>query len=209
MRIWILEMFFVCLIGAVLGVLAGLGYANLMLIGLRTWWVDAIRTPFLFLHVSWTSIAIGAVAGVGNLPVDDLVVGQSFETAVGSQPVGRRNRVEAENPGTQLASYLLDQFGLGGARPRVGNRGDSAGWRGTGGCVHERRVLRSRRVVALGLAAVAGAFIIDGGIGAFVTSACFDQCETKSFAKRVVDRPGCGRQFSGGGHQFVPAVAQR
>ena len=51
-------------LGAALGVLAGIGYAALMLTGLRTWWLDAIRTPFLSLHITPGSLAIGYVAGV-------------------------------------------------------------------------------------------------------------------------------------------------
>ncbi len=54
----------VSLAGAGLGVLAGLGYAWLMLVGLRTWWLAAIVTPFLELHVTVQSLAIGFVSGV-------------------------------------------------------------------------------------------------------------------------------------------------
>ncbi len=43
--------------GSLLGTLAGVGYAALMLWGLRTWWLPAIGTPFLTLHASWQSPA--------------------------------------------------------------------------------------------------------------------------------------------------------
>jgi hypothetical protein len=62
--VWLLEMLWICGIGGLLGIGLGIGYAQLMLWGLRTWWVGAIRTPFIELHISWTSIAIGAVAGI-------------------------------------------------------------------------------------------------------------------------------------------------
>ncbi|HEX5735872.1 MAG TPA: FtsX-like permease family protein [Blastocatellia bacterium] len=56
------------LILATVGSLAGLagaaGYGWLMMYGLRTWWVDAVGTRLLSLHVSPTSLIIGGVGGV-------------------------------------------------------------------------------------------------------------------------------------------------
>ncbi|MDX1502385.1 MAG: FtsX-like permease family protein [Thermoanaerobaculia bacterium] len=53
---------------AALGALAGLGgavfYAWLMLAGLRTWWLPAVGTPVLFLHVGPATPVIGWVASV-------------------------------------------------------------------------------------------------------------------------------------------------
>lgn len=49
-------------VGALLGLGGALLYAHGLLVGLRTWWLAAIGTPFLFLHVSWSSMAIGYVA---------------------------------------------------------------------------------------------------------------------------------------------------
>ena len=62
-KVWILEMLLVALTGAVLGIGLGLGYAALMILGLRTWWVGAISTPFIQLHTGWLSFVIGALAG--------------------------------------------------------------------------------------------------------------------------------------------------
>ena len=50
--------------GSALGVLGALGYASLMMFGLRTWWVDAVGTTALTLHVSPVSLVFGAVGGV-------------------------------------------------------------------------------------------------------------------------------------------------
>ncbi len=50
--------------GALLGTAAGVGYAALMIEGLRTWWVGAISSPFLTLHVGWQSLVIGFVVGL-------------------------------------------------------------------------------------------------------------------------------------------------
>jgi ABC-type antimicrobial peptide transport system permease subunit len=50
--------------GAVAGVGAALLYGALVLLGLRTWWFDAVGTRLLSLHASVPPLAIGAAAGV-------------------------------------------------------------------------------------------------------------------------------------------------
>jgi ABC-type lipoprotein release transport system permease subunit len=52
------------LAGGVLGVLGALAYAAVIMHGLRTWWVDAVGTMSLTLHVTPTSLAAGAIGGV-------------------------------------------------------------------------------------------------------------------------------------------------
>lgn len=59
-----IEGLIVAAIGAAIGVDIGVGYAWVMLYGLRTWWVDAVSTPFLTLHVDVMSLNIGFVAGI-------------------------------------------------------------------------------------------------------------------------------------------------
>ncbi len=55
----------VAVVGGLVGVALGVGYAWLMLAGLRTWWLSAITTPFLQLHVTSLSLILGLVCGVG------------------------------------------------------------------------------------------------------------------------------------------------
>jgi ABC-type lipoprotein release transport system permease subunit len=50
--------------GAVAGVGAALLYGALVLLGLRTWWFDAVGTRLLSLHASIPLLAMGAAAGV-------------------------------------------------------------------------------------------------------------------------------------------------
>jgi ABC-type lipoprotein release transport system permease subunit len=50
--------------GAVAGVGAALLYGALVLLGLRTWWFDAVGTRLLGLHASVPPLAMGAAAGV-------------------------------------------------------------------------------------------------------------------------------------------------
>ena len=50
--------------GSLLGLIGAIGYAQLMMFGLRTWWVDAVGTTSLRLHVTPLSILIGAIGGI-------------------------------------------------------------------------------------------------------------------------------------------------
>jgi ABC-type antimicrobial peptide transport system permease subunit len=54
----------VAAVGATVGVAAGVLYAWLVVLALTTWWVAAISTPFLRLHLGWLSLVIGWVVGV-------------------------------------------------------------------------------------------------------------------------------------------------
>lgn len=50
--------------GALVGLLGALGYAWLLMAGLRTWWRPAVGTSDLYLHVSPSSLAIGWTVSV-------------------------------------------------------------------------------------------------------------------------------------------------
>ncbi len=63
-RILLGEGFIVALIGGVIGLLLGIGYAAFMLLGLRTWWLAAIVTPFLQLYITPLSLIIGLISGI-------------------------------------------------------------------------------------------------------------------------------------------------
>ncbi|HNG28557.1 MAG TPA: ABC transporter permease [Blastocatellia bacterium] len=51
-------------IGSVVGLIGAILYGWLMMFGLRTWWVGAVGTTLLKLHVSPVSLLIGAISGV-------------------------------------------------------------------------------------------------------------------------------------------------
>ncbi len=63
-RLLLAEGLIVAIAGAAIGIELGIGYAWLMLYGLRTWWVDAVSTPFLTLHISAASLAMGYLISV-------------------------------------------------------------------------------------------------------------------------------------------------
>ena len=63
-RLFLQEGVLLAVIGSVLGIAGALGYAWLMMFGLRSWWVDAVGTTALTLHVSPASLVGGAIGGV-------------------------------------------------------------------------------------------------------------------------------------------------
>ncbi len=63
-RILLAEGLLTAMAGSLLGVPAGIGYAALMLLGLRTWWLAAIVTPFLRLYITPVSLLLGFVMGI-------------------------------------------------------------------------------------------------------------------------------------------------
>ncbi|HMD71618.1 MAG TPA: FtsX-like permease family protein [Bryobacteraceae bacterium] len=62
--LFLLEGAVLAVAGSVAGVGAALAYGALVLLGLRTWWFDAVGTRLLSLHASVPSLAMGAAAGV-------------------------------------------------------------------------------------------------------------------------------------------------
>lgn len=50
--------------GAIAGIAGAIGYGALMMHGLRTWWAGAVGTSALTLHVSWLSLAAGALGAL-------------------------------------------------------------------------------------------------------------------------------------------------
>ncbi|MCX6631225.1 MAG: FtsX-like permease family protein [Candidatus Solibacter sp.] len=63
-RVFLLEGAVLAMVGAAVGVGVALAYGALILLGLRTWWFDAVGTRLLSLHASGVPLAGGAIAGV-------------------------------------------------------------------------------------------------------------------------------------------------
>jgi ABC-type antimicrobial peptide transport system permease subunit len=63
-RLLLTEAAIVAVVGALIGVAAGIGYGALMVHGLNTWWLAATVTPFMELHATPQSLAIGFAAGL-------------------------------------------------------------------------------------------------------------------------------------------------
>jgi putative ABC transport system permease protein len=62
--LFLAEGLLLAVIGSVLGLLGAIGYAALLMYGLRTWWVDAVGTTSLTLHITWQALVLGALGGV-------------------------------------------------------------------------------------------------------------------------------------------------
>jgi len=108
----------VAVAGSILGVLVGIGYAWLMLAGLRTWWLGAVVTPFLELHLDNPStMVIGLVSGVvvclitiyfgmrglKGLSIRGLLAGATSDT---QQTFGRQSRIAAIGAGICLVGAI-------------------------------------------------------------------------------------------------------
>ena len=62
--VFLAEGAFLVVAGSILGMGAAVAYAALIMHGLRTWWVDAVGTTSLALHVSPVALAFGCTGGI-------------------------------------------------------------------------------------------------------------------------------------------------
>jgi len=96
--------------GSLTGLLGGVGYAALLIRGLKSWWQDAVNSPFLSLHVAGQSLAISlgatialsAVTGyfilkkLASLPPRRLLSGMAYaEISRSDASAGSRRRLYA------------------------------------------------------------------------------------------------------------------
>lgn len=114
-RVLLLEQFSVVLIGAVIGIVAAVGYAGLLIYGLRTLWVGAVGTTELRLSAQPASLVIGfagtllaaggsaswGLRGLRKLSPRELLAGQTELTERDEARAARRARLR------RFASRLL------------------------------------------------------------------------------------------------------
>ncbi len=63
-RLFLAEGMLLAVVGSLLGLAGAIAYAALLMHGLRTWWVDAVGTTSLTLHISPLWLAMGALGGI-------------------------------------------------------------------------------------------------------------------------------------------------
>jgi len=63
-RLFLAEGLLLAIIGSLIGLAGALGYGQFVIVGLRTWWVDAVGTTMIRLHVSKLSLGLGAAGGI-------------------------------------------------------------------------------------------------------------------------------------------------
>lgn len=134
-RLFTVEAFVLSLTGSVIGVVGALGYGWLMMAGLRTWWVDAVGTTALTLHVSPVSLVGGALGGIlaaicciwltlrslEKLTERSLLAGQiSFEPQFDDGRTPARGRSLEAAAALAVIGLLLVLAGLGGWIARAG-----------------------------------------------------------------------------------------
>ena len=93
-RLLLSEAALIALAGSVAGVAGAVAYAHVIVYGLRTWWVGAVGTTLLTVHVSPLSLAAGAAGGM--------------LAALACVLVSLR-RVASRTPRALLAAYSLDE----------------------------------------------------------------------------------------------------
>ena len=116
--VFVTEGLFVATLGALLGVVLGVYYAVLMILGLNTWWLDAIRSQFLRPHITWPSLMIGFGAGlfvaIGAMIWNSVANAPNFDS-----PVDGRAGGTAGEPHLQAFALATDRggrFAAGGDR---------------------------------------------------------------------------------------------
>lgn len=119
--------------GSVIGLFGAVGYGYLMMVGLRTWWVDAVGTTSLTLHISASALLIGAGGGVlaavaciwwtlrglGRVSERGLLAGQLAADQPVWQPAARR-RARLGAVGFLLLGVVLLGGASGGLIGRTG-----------------------------------------------------------------------------------------
>ncbi len=120
--VFLLEGTALSLAGATLGIGVALAYGGLILLGLRTWWFDAVGTRLLSLHASALPLAAGAIAGV------IVGLGSVAWTLRGLQPAPPRDLLAgAEKTATGRWRWFT---GAIAAQPGCGTGGCRCDWPG-------------------------------------------------------------------------------
>ena len=122
-RNFLFEGVFIACIGSLLGCLLAVGYAQLMIYGLQTWWLPAIGTPFIKLHINLLSLLSGAlislvvvifsihstVRKLGKVTTVSLLVGQTNLGETNSKPKAKHANVSKIST-TRIAIFIMGLF---------------------------------------------------------------------------------------------------
>ncbi len=121
-RLLLAEALILSIAGGIVGAAGAIGYARLIVYGLKTWWIGAVGTTLLDLHVSWVSIAAGVAGGivaavlcvvvslraVARLSPRALMTAQAIDGSVGDVRRARRSRFIAAALGVTGLGMLAD-----------------------------------------------------------------------------------------------------
>ncbi len=116
--IFLKEGFLLAAIGSVIGLLLGIAYAWLMMFGLRTWWVGAVGTTLLELHIALASLIYGAAGGIVAALICIALTLRALQSAsprsllVGSAVSSRQSAAKASVDGSLPSSRLYSPLRL-------------------------------------------------------------------------------------------------
>ncbi len=130
-------------LGTLLGLAGALGYTSLIMLGLRTWWVDAVGTTQLRLHISGFSLLAG---GLGGILTALICIAWSLRRMISISP---RSLL--------TGSWLYQEAGPTAATPALGRKSGDAAAEGPPGT---RRGGAGRVRATLLLAAAALGFLL-------------------------------------------------
>jgi putative ABC transport system permease protein len=126
-RLFLAEGMLLAIAGSLLGLIGAVAYAAFLMYGLRTWWVGAVGTTALTLHISWMWMVVGALGGVaaaivcifvtlrrlGRSSTRSLLAGSLEEVSRGGARAQRgRNRRAVAPPREIFFAVLLTLIGL-------------------------------------------------------------------------------------------------
>ena len=132
----------VSIVGGLVGIAVGIGYARLMLLLLSTWWLEAVVTPFLQLHVTATSLVAGLISGVVVAVLTILWSLRQFRGVAVRQLLSGR-AVSTSNPGHKSrrwtvlcsVSLLILAFSLSGLATQLAGEAQAGSFFGSGAAV--------------------------------------------------------------------------
>lgn len=137
-RVLVGEASVLALVGSAIGIAGAIGYAALIMYGLRTWWRDAVGTSDLMLHVDWP-LLIGAAIGAFAASLASL--GLALRAALARTPrsllSGITDSTQARSGKSRRAGVLSVSAAIAAlvllAATRFAGLPDVAGFFGAGG----------------------------------------------------------------------------
>lgn len=144
LQLFVTENAIIAMAGSGVGVVLGVGYAALMLAGLRTWWVDAVAVPFMTVTITGTALGVGFALGLATamativitllrlrkIPLSQLMVGKT-DTTEQSASRGKQRRWIRIAPWFLFVAALA----MGIAAPSLPPEPQGGAFFGCGSCV--------------------------------------------------------------------------
>lgn len=111
--IFLKEGLVLALAGSLLGLIGAAAYGWLMMLGLRTWWVGAVGTTLLSLHLSSQSLLIGGAAGIVTAlgfsawTLRRIAPASARSLLTGAWRLGKSSKAGAQRPTSRLIAFAV------------------------------------------------------------------------------------------------------